>query len=65
MIKLSDYEQLSLITWQRLTNNALVSEEIAFALYECGMSYIDMNTLKSNELKLINYLQDKFGKFMF
>ncbi len=61
MIKISDYPQLQLITWNIHCNE--ISDDLAFELYEVNWRFIDESSLLLNEKELINRLKVKYGDF--
>lgn len=60
MIKIIDYPQLKLISWNR--HSEYIDEEEALSLYERNWQYLDQKTLSINEQKLIDHLVLEYGK---
>ncbi len=60
MIKISDYPQLSFITWNR-RKDILVTEKEALSLYEANWRWIDEKNLTPEEKQLIEMLVQKVG----
>lgn len=59
MIRIKDYPQLKLISWNRHTD--FIDDDEALALYESNWRFIDQNNLADDELKLINHLTVEYG----
>lgn len=59
MIRIKDYPQLKLISWNRHTD--FIDDDEALALYESNWRFIDQNNLADDELKLINHLAVEYG----
>lgn len=59
MIRIKDYPQLKLISWNRHTD--FIDDDEAFALYESNWRFVDQNNLADDELKLINHLTVEYG----
>ena len=60
IIKISDYPQLKLISWNRHTDE--ISENDAFSLYETNWRYIEGKKLRTPERRLIMRLARVYGK---
>lgn len=59
MIRITDYPQLKLLSWNRHTD--FIDDDEALALYESNWRFVDQNNLTDNELKLINHLTIEYG----
>ena len=59
-IKISDYPQLKLISWNRHADE--INEDDAFRLYEINWRYINEKSLIPKELKLIERLAHIYGR---
>ena len=59
MIKIKNYPQLKLISWNRHTDE--MSEEDALFVYETNWRFIDQESLTKNEYELINSLVHEYG----
>jgi hypothetical protein len=59
-IIVKDYPQLHTLCWNR-SDNALLDEDEALALYERNWRFIDQETVTVRERALINVLAKKHG----
>lgn len=59
-IRIQDYPQLALITWQRRADSEL-SEEEALALYEANWRYVDQASMSADEKALLQRLVVQYG----
>tara|TARA_E500000318_G_C3527122_1_gene198910 strand:+ start:227 stop:430 length:204 start_codon:yes stop_codon:yes gene_type:complete len=59
-IIVKDYPQLHMLCWNR-SDNALLDEDEALALYERNWRFIDQETVTVRERALINVLAKKHG----
>tara|TARA_R110000868_G_scaffold221395_1_gene472962 strand:+ start:174 stop:377 length:204 start_codon:yes stop_codon:yes gene_type:complete len=59
-ITVKDYPQLHMLCWNR-SNNALLDEDEALALYERNWRFIDQEAVTARERALINDLAKKHG----
>jgi len=64
MIRINDYPQLRLISWNR-PGDQMVSEEDALALYERNWRYVDVDALDERERALIEDLTKRLGHGVF
>ena len=60
MIKINNYPQLKLISWNIHVNE--ITEDDALGLYETNWRYIDQSSLTNKERKLIERLIRVYGK---
>lgn len=60
MIKIKNYPQLELISWNYHAKE--ISEEDALSVYENNWRFIDQEHLTDNEQQLIKYLVHEYGR---
>lgn len=59
-VRIGDYEQLSLIAWNR-SNDLVISGDQALKIYEANWEYVDTKSLTNVEKKLIDDLVEIYG----
>ena len=64
IVKISDYEQLQQLCWNR-PEDATVTGEEALSLYERNWRFVEVEKLKDKEIQLLSMLTFEYGNSVF